>query len=181
MGLAHLGTEASSHIVSTLPRIVRKINLGCGATPAYRSAFVMLSDYGKPRADYKKCVELADRNSAVSLSAIRTIRRISGHQRRPLDVPGWLPTLMAVAGMAYGVWLVERAKLSAAEFFPIGLALILVIFAAFSLPSITTLELGPAELRQAGRDGHHSATRQAQIMFALNVESSRSFRRRRSR
>lgn len=112
------------------------------------SAYVMLSEYGKAKADYLKCVGLAERHSAVSLSATRTIRRINANQRRPVDVPRWLSyfvTSLAVAGVGYGVWLVERGRLPAAEFFPIALGLVLVVFAAFCLPAITTLKLGPAE------------------------------------
>ncbi len=113
------------------------------------SAYSLMADYGKAKADFQKCIKYAGRNSSVALSAIRYVRRINSGSRRSFDVPAPLPylvTVLALAGMGYGVLLVERGKLSAAEFFPLALGLVLVIFAAFSLPSITTLKLGPAEL-----------------------------------
>lgn len=113
------------------------------------SAYSLMADYGKAKADFQKCITYAGRTSPVALSATRYIRRINSGSRRSFDVPAQLPyfvTALALAGVAYGVFLVERGKLSAAEFFPLALGLILVIFAAFSLPAITTLKLGPAEL-----------------------------------
>jgi tetratricopeptide (TPR) repeat protein len=113
------------------------------------TAYTMLADYGKAKLDFQKCINCADRNSPIALSATRSLRRINSRYRRPLAVPAPLPylvTVLALAGMGYGAWLVERGKLSATEYFPLALGFILVIFAAFSLPSITTLKLGPAEM-----------------------------------
>ncbi len=112
------------------------------------SAYSLMADYGKAKADFQKCIACAERNSSIALSAIRYVRRINSRSRRSFDVPAPLPylvTVLALAGVGYGVFLVERGKLSAAEFFPLALGLVLVIF-AFSLPSITSLKLGPAEL-----------------------------------
>jgi Flp pilus assembly protein TadD len=112
-------------------------------------AYTMRSEFTKARSDFRKCQELAPTTSNIALSAARTIRRINSRYRRPVDVPRWVifgVALLALGGIVYGARLVEMGKLPPVEYFPILLGLVLVIFAAFSLPTITRLKLGPAEM-----------------------------------
>ncbi len=85
-------------------------------------------------------------------TAARNLRRVTDRLRRGFEVPSWIAYVLsglALVGLGYAISLMERAKLDSLGFAGFVLGMLFVIFAALSLPSITKLKIGPAELEKS--------------------------------
>lgn len=115
------------------------------------SGYVGIGDYSAAKSELKKCMDTASMNSRVGLTAARNLRRVNDRLRRGFEVPSWVAYLisaLALVGLGYAISLMERSKIDSVGFAGFALGMLFVIFAAFSLPSITKLKIGPAELEK---------------------------------
>lgn len=115
------------------------------------NAEISLGNYPSGRAALRKALRTASSpNSSVAILAQRNLRRLRDRLRSNVQVPVWVGyavSLLAILGILYGL-LVQRQKLDSAGFVGFVMGMLFVIFAAFSLPAITHLKIGPAELEK---------------------------------
>jgi len=115
------------------------------------SAQVSLGNYSSAKAALQQAVKTAPPNSVVGLKAARNLRRLHDSLRRTVRIPPvltWLVSAGALIGILYGLF-VQQLRLDSTGFVGFVLGMLFVIFAAFSLPAITRLKIGPAEFEKA--------------------------------
>lgn len=110
-----------------------------------------LGRLGEAKSKFRSCAKEAPTNSAIALAAVRNERRLNARLRSRVDVPRWLPfavSLVTLAAILGAAWRVQLGQLSTMEFLGSVGAGVVLVFAAFSLPALTQLKVGPAELQK---------------------------------
>jgi tetratricopeptide (TPR) repeat protein len=110
------------------------------------NALTSLGDFSKARAALRRASRAAP-TSPDGLKAAINLRRLNDRLRLTFQAPRWLGyvlTPLALLAIAYGV-VVQGLKFDSTSFVGFVMGMLFVIFAAFSLPAITRLKIGPAE------------------------------------
>jgi tetratricopeptide (TPR) repeat protein len=114
------------------------------------SALTSLGEFSAAKAALQRAVDAAPR-SAAGLKAAINLRRLNDRLRLTFQVPrrlGWVLSPLAVAAIAYGLF-IQHLRLDSTGFVGFVMGMLFVIFAAFSLPAITRLKIGPAEFEKS--------------------------------
>lgn len=119
------------------------------------NALTSLGEFSKARAALRRACAAAPK-SPDGLKAAINLRRLNDRLRLTFQAPrwlGWVLSPLALLAIAYGVF-VQGLKFDSGSFVGFVMGMLFVIFAAFSLPAITRLKIGPAEFdKSSGSSG----------------------------
>lgn len=101
--------------------------------------------------DFRTATSKARPMSGVGLAAGRNLRRLNTSPWLTPSPPGWLPHGVAVCAtvlLVFSSVLIAIGKLDSGAYAAIAGATFIVVFAGYSLPSVTRLKLGVVELER---------------------------------
>jgi tetratricopeptide (TPR) repeat protein len=111
-------------------------------------AYVGLKEFGKAARDFKAGVDQAEPYSGVHFSAKANLRRINMNLKKEREDRVRLVciALLALAAGLFGAVRTVQGEFGAAEFVSLASVTFVAVVAAFFLPELTKLKLGPAEM-----------------------------------